>query len=57
MMKSVKEKNMFGHAIWATVALFVKNERVLANFHKFSIIVWVIWLIPFATGMIQAMIR
>lgn len=48
---------MFGHAIWATVALFVKNERVLANFHKFSIIVWVIWLIPFATGMIQAMIR
>ena len=41
---------MLVHAIWATVVLVKKDKNMIAKFHKFSIIVWVIWLIPFFTG-------
>lgn len=41
---------MLLHTIWAAVVLYKKNETILANFHKFSIIVWLIWLIPFISG-------
>ena len=43
---------MLFHAIWATVVLIRKNETQILQFHKFSIVVWVIWLIPMVTGMI-----
>jgi uncharacterized repeat protein (TIGR03987 family) len=48
---------MLGHAIWATIVLIMKKENVIRNFHKFSLAVWVIWLIPFFSGMIGAMVR
>jgi uncharacterized repeat protein (TIGR03987 family) len=48
---------MIFHAFWATVVLKRSNEKSLQNFHKFSIIVWVIWLIPFFSGMIFAMLK
>ncbi len=41
---------MFFHAIWATIVLLRKNNASLKNFHKFSIFVWFIWLIPYLTG-------
>ncbi|XZM55340.1 HsmA family protein [Clostridium perfringens] len=41
---------MLVHAIWVTVVLVKKDKNMIAKFHKFSIIVWVIWLIPFFTG-------
>jgi len=34
-----------------------KNESAIKNFHRFSLAVWVIWLIPYLIGMIQAMAR
>ena len=37
---------MLLHALWATIVLIKNDEKAKANFHKFSIIVWVIWLIP-----------
>ena len=43
---------MLFHAIWATVVLVRKNEKLILNFHKFSFVVWLIWLIPMITGMI-----
>ena len=43
---------MLFHAIWATIVLIKKNETQILQFHKFSIFVWVIWLIPMVTGMI-----
>ena len=43
---------MLFHAIWATIAIVRKNENQLLNFHKFSFVVWIIWLIPMVTGMI-----
>ena len=48
---------MLGHAIWASLALIQKNEKVLTDFHKFSLFVWVIWLIPFVSGLLAAMLR
>ena len=43
---------MLVHAIWATKVL-VKNSSAERNsFHKFSIFVWIIWLIPFVSGAI-----
>ena len=48
---------MLSHAVWATVVLITKQEKWIKNFHKFSIVVWLIWLIPFFTGMIGAMVH
>jgi uncharacterized repeat protein (TIGR03987 family) len=48
---------MIFHAFWATVVLKQSNEKSLQNFHKFSIIVWTIWLVPFFSGMIFAMLK
>ena len=41
---------MFVHVFWAGVVLIRNDESARANFHKFSIIVWLIWLIPFISG-------
>lgn len=46
---------MIVHAVWATVVLIRKKEEAQAAFHKFSIIVWCIWLIPFVLGMVMGM--
>jgi len=48
---------MFIHAIWATIVLIRKDENAAVNFHKFSIFVWSVWLIPFFTGLFLAMQR
>lgn len=48
---------MLGHAIWATVVLLLKQEKVILNFHKFSLMVWILWLIPFVSGLAGAMIH
>lgn len=46
---------MIIHALWATYVLIKKNEAMIAKFHKFSIAVWLIWLIPFLSGAISHM--
>lgn len=43
---------MLFHAIWATIVLLKKNEKMILKFHRFSILVWIIWLIPMVSGMI-----
>jgi uncharacterized repeat protein (TIGR03987 family) len=48
---------MLGHAIWASAVLLLKQEKVIANFHKFSLVVWILWLIPFISGLAGAMLR
>jgi len=42
---------MFVHAVWAAVVLVRKDEKAILNFHKFSVIVWLIWLIPYFSPM------
>ncbi len=46
---------MLVHAVWATVVLRRKNEKSSMQFHKFSIVVWAIWLVPFISGMVVGM--
>lgn len=46
---------MFIHAAWALVVLVRKNEKALTHFHKFSLFVWLIWLIPYFSPMIFGM--
>lgn len=41
------------HVVWATIVLLKKDERKMAKFHKFSIAVWVVWLIPYIIGLIM----
>ncbi|MBC3802931.1 TIGR03987 family protein [Acetobacterium fimetarium] len=43
---------MLFHAVWATVVLVRNDQKARANFHKLSLIVWLIWLIPFVSGAI-----
>ena len=46
---------MLFHAIWATWVLYKNEEKKKEIFHKFSILVWLIWLIPYFIGMILGM--
>jgi uncharacterized repeat protein (TIGR03987 family) len=48
---------MIVHAVWATVVLARHDERAIRNFHKFSVVVWTIWLVPFLTGIFLPMTR
>ena len=46
---------MLLHAIWATYVVKKGNEKILTNFHRFSIFVWLVWLIPYFGGMFLGM--
>ena len=46
---------MLVHAIWATVVLMRRDEKTALVFHRFSIIVWLSWLVPFVLGMMMGM--
>lgn len=46
---------MLIHALWAFIVLIRKDENAILNFHKFSIFVWIIWLIPYLSPMFFAM--
>ncbi|MCX6282250.1 MAG: HsmA family protein [Bacteroidetes bacterium] len=43
---------MLFHAVWATIVLIRGNEKQINNFHRFSLLVWGIWLIPMISGMV-----
>lgn len=39
------------HAVWATVVLVRRRDEEIRGFHRFSLVVWTIWLVPYALGM------
>ena len=43
---------MASHAVWATIVLVRKDEKSISGFHRFSIAVWIIWLVPYLSGVI-----
>jgi uncharacterized repeat protein (TIGR03987 family) len=43
---------MLFHAVWATIVIVKNNEKMKLDFHKFSIVVWIIWLVPMVSGMV-----
>jgi len=46
---------MLVHAIWATIVLLRKDTRMIYTFHRFSVVVWAIWLIPYLSPIIFGM--
>jgi uncharacterized repeat protein (TIGR03987 family) len=46
---------MLFHAIWATFVVKRNNESLRKKFHRYSLVVWLIWLIPYIGGMIMGM--
>lgn len=45
------------HAIWATIVLVKNDEARKEKFHKFSIFVWLVWLVPYISGAVVGMMR
>lgn len=43
------------HLVWAVVVLIRNRAQEKATFHRFSIVVWAIWLIPYGIGAASAM--
>jgi uncharacterized repeat protein (TIGR03987 family) len=48
---------MLIHAVWATYAVRKGSENTLKRFHRYSLIVWLIWLVPYFGGMIIGMTK
>ncbi|MDM8128719.1 HsmA family protein [Paraclostridium benzoelyticum] len=46
---------MLFHAVWATWVLYKNDKEKQRVFHKFSIFVWCVWLIPYVIGAIIGM--
>lgn len=46
---------MLAHATWATIVVRKDKKALRLKFHRYSLIVWLIWLIPYFGGMIMAM--
>lgn len=45
---------MLVHAMWATLVALKGSEKSRRGFHKYSLIVWIIWLIPYFGGLLIA---
>ena len=46
---------MFAHAIWATWVARKGSETARKKFHRYSLVVWLIWLVPYFGGMFMGM--
>jgi uncharacterized repeat protein (TIGR03987 family) len=46
---------MFGHAVWATVVVWRDDEAARTRFHRYSLFVWLVWLVPYLGGMLAGM--
>jgi uncharacterized repeat protein (TIGR03987 family) len=45
------------HALWATWVRTRGHAEARREFHKYSVVVWVIWLLPYLGGMIAGISR
>lgn len=46
---------MLAHAIWATFVVRKGSDKLRKGFHRYSLVVWMVWLIPYFGGMLMAM--
>lgn len=44
------------HLVWAIVVLRRNRAQEKRTFHRFSLGVWLLWLVPYCTGMAAAMV-
>lgn len=45
------------HAAWATWVLLRGGREARSRFHRFSFVVWLVWLVPYFGGMIAGIAR
>ena len=45
---------MLAHAIWATTVSGTGGDEARRGFHRYSLIVWLVWLVPYFGGMYLA---
>ena len=43
---------MLGHAAWATVVHAGRDQGPKRAFHRYSVFVWALWLVPYVSGMV-----
>ncbi|MBP2659645.1 MAG: hypothetical protein H6Q69_2677 [Firmicutes bacterium] len=43
---------MLLHTCWATIIIVTHKESWIRKFHRYSLLVWLIWLLPFVSGAI-----
>lgn len=48
---------MLAHAIWATRVAHRGDNAARTGFHRYSLIVWLVWLVPYFGGMMLGMRR
>jgi len=48
---------MLAHAVWATNVVRKGSERARTGFHRYSLVVWLIWLVPYIGGMLMGMAK
>ncbi len=48
---------MLFHATWATLVIIKNDEKTKANFHRLSIVVWCIWLIPMYSPVVFMLLK
>jgi uncharacterized repeat protein (TIGR03987 family) len=46
---------MLAHATWATIVARHGSDAACARFHRYSLAVWLIWLVPYFGGMYLGM--
>lgn len=45
------------HAMWAAWVLWRGTDEAKRGFHRYSVAVWVLWLVPYLGGMIAGILR
>jgi uncharacterized repeat protein (TIGR03987 family) len=48
---------MLIHAVWAMSVTRKGSDELRTNFHRYSLTVWLIWLVPYFGGMYMGMTR
>jgi uncharacterized repeat protein (TIGR03987 family) len=48
---------MLAHAVWATRVVRRGSEEARRNFHSYSFVVWLVWLVPYFSGWYLGMTR
>ncbi len=48
---------MLAHALWATRVVRQGTEATRKDFHRYSLVVWLVWLVPYFGGMVIGMHR
>ena len=48
---------MLAHAVWSTRVSRSGNDQARAGFHRYSLFVWLVWLVPYFGGIMLGMSR